>query len=96
MEDAASKSRMVQPGVIRVGNEYFVVVEGKAIRTNANDIIDAVDFLIKVAYVFHLDYVDELKGVFSFLELCKGIEKVKCLKSQALFQNVLSEIHFGG
>ncbi|XP_041467024.1 uncharacterized protein LOC121417400 [Lytechinus variegatus] len=65
--------KRTQPYLLRIGDgftspsTFFIIVDGKAVPCES-DATQAVDALFKSHYIFNIEYADELKGFYAFLE----------------------------
>lgn len=63
-----------QPRIVAVGpnkiapEQYFLEVDKKFLLLPTNDIIKLIDYLFKAHYVFHLEFDNDLKNFWIFLQ----------------------------
>lgn len=69
-----SNDDIKQPRLIIVGpnkvapEQYFLEVDRKLILLSTDDTIKAIDYLFKAYYVFHLEFDNDLKNFWIFLQ----------------------------
>ena len=65
--------KRTQPYLLQIGDgwtspsTFFIIVDGKALPCES-DVTLAVDALFKCHYIFNIEYADELRGFYAFLE----------------------------
>ena len=59
---------MKQPGLILIGNTYFLNLEMEAIKLDVGGLPDALAYLVASYYIFNCTYPESLKFVFGFFE----------------------------
>lgn len=69
-----SNENVNQPRIIVVGpnkvapKQYFLEVDKKFILLPTNDIIKSIDYLFKAHYAFHVEFENDLKNFWVFLQ----------------------------
>lgn len=79
-----SNENVNQPRIIVVGpnkvapEQYFLEVDKKFILLPTNDIIKSIDYLFKAHYAFHVEFENDLKNFWVFLQHYFYIIPSKC------------------
>lgn len=59
---------MKQPGLIQIGNSFFLKLETEAVKIDVGGLPDGLAHLVASYYIFNCSYPDALKFVFGFFE----------------------------
>jgi integral membrane sensor domain MASE1 len=59
---------MIQPGVIQIGNDFFIKIGKKHSQLENANLKSALSFLLAHSYILSIEYPLPIKFVFLFLE----------------------------
>ena len=90
---AADKLGMHQPGVLVIGNQYFVKVDGMVIKfpDNVVTLEEAVGLAVSYIFVLNTQYAEPLKFVYLFFENLFQFKQFSLARSQTV-QRLFSKV----
>ncbi|CAG0882509.1 unnamed protein product [Cyprideis torosa] len=80
-----------QPGILLVGTDYFVFLEGKVIKPRSNTACSAIKTLMGIIFAFNLQYPAPMRNVFAFLERVLELSKsvhTSCILADSVYKSV--------
>jgi hypothetical protein len=81
---------MTQPGLLMIGQQFYVKIEQRSISLNVPNVIAAIGYLLEYYYVLGLSYPEKLGPFFGYLEFLFGIQPIS-VKSAPL-ERLLAKI----
>jgi hypothetical protein len=79
---SAKRMRMIHPGILVIGADTYILVDSKVLKIQCGSFSELIAYLLASYYVFNIEYDDQLKNVFGFLEFVGKVNSDRLVNSE--------------